>query len=45
MDTKYSIEVKKSQTEGLKLDGKTQQSKTIQLANDKKNHKILLTIK
>ena len=45
MDTKYSIEVKKSQTEGLKLDGKTQQSKTIQLVNDKKNHKILLTIK
>lgn len=45
MDTVYKIEVKKGEKDELKLDGKNQISETINLVNDKKEHKIIVTVK
>ena len=44
-ETTYNIEVVKGKKDELKLDGKNQISNTIDLANDKKTHEILLQIK
>ena len=44
MDTFYEIEVSKGKKQELKLDGKNQTNDTISLKNDKKDHKVSLTI-
>jgi cellobiose phosphorylase len=45
MDTIYHIEVNKGSSDDIKLDGKSQTSDTINLSNDKKEHKIVVSIK
>lgn len=45
MDTSYHIEVSKGKKDEIKLDGKTQNSDTINLVNDIKEHDIKMTIK
>lgn len=45
LDTVYEIEVTKGKNESLSLDGIKEKSNTIKLVNDKRIHKILMTIK
>ena len=45
MDTKYIIEVYKSNKEELQLDGIKKSGTTINLVNDKKEHKVILYIR
>ena len=45
LDTVYEIEVTKGKNESLSLDGIKEKSNTIKLVNDKRVHKVLMTIK
>ena len=45
MDTKYEIEIVKGKEESLSLDGTREKSNTIKLVNDKRTHKVYMTIK
>ena len=45
MDTTYVIEVSKGPKESLSLDGATKSGNTINLKNDKKEHKVVLIIR
>ena len=45
MDTEYKIEISKGKTDEMKVDGKSHISDTIHLVNDKKEHKIVITMK
>ena len=43
MDTVYNIEVKKSKTDSIKVDGKEVKSDTINLNNDRREHSIVVS--
>ena len=45
MDTKYEIEIVKGKDESLSLDGIKQKTNSIKLVNDKRTHKVYMTIK
>ena len=45
METSYEIEVIKGKHEELRLDGIKEKSNTIKLVNDKRTHKVSMTIK